>query len=41
MDAAKALALASTDTKPIWNYVIEGRFKVKGSVIPLILVPTV
>jgi len=40
MDAAKGIALASSGTEPIWRY-IEAEIKVKGPVLPLILVPTV
>ena len=40
MDAAKAIALASSGTRSIWHY-IEPNAKVKGAVPPLILVPTV
>ena len=40
MDAAKAVVLASTATKPIWRY-IEAGDEVTGPVPSLILVPTV
>ena len=39
MDTAKGIVLASTGTKPIWDY-IGTDIKVSGSVLPLILVPT-
>lgn len=39
MDTAKGIVLASTGTKPIWDYV-GSDIKVSGSVLPLILVPT-
>ncbi len=41
MDAAKGIVLASTDTKPIWDYVVGSGGKVRGPAVPLILVPTV
>lgn len=40
MDAAKAIALASSGTEPIWAY-YEDKAQAKGGVPPLILVPTV
>ncbi len=40
MDTAKGIVLASTGTKPIWDYV-GSDIKVSGSVLPLILVPTI
>ena len=40
MDAAKAIALASSGTESIWRYV-EAQAEVKGPVPSLILVPTV
>jgi len=42
MDMAKGIALASTGTKPIWDYIIEGVIEVTDEPVPpLILVPTV
>ena len=40
MDAAKGIVLASTGTRPIWDY-IERKAEAKGTAIPLMLVPTV
>lgn len=40
MDTAKGIVLASIGNKPIWDY-IGTDIKVSGSVLPLILVPTV
>jgi len=40
MDAAKGIALASTDTKPIWHYYTEAGAEIKGPVPSLIMVPT-
>lgn len=40
MDSAKGIALASTGTRPIWDY-IGGDIKVSGPLLPLILVPTI
>jgi len=39
MDTAKGIVLASTGTKPFWDY-IGTDIKVSGPVLPLILVPT-
>ena len=39
MDTAKGIALTSTGTKPIWDYVGKD-VKVSGPVLPIILVPT-
>ena len=39
MDTAKGIVLASTGTKPIWDY-IGTEIKVSGPVLPLIVVPT-
>jgi len=39
MDTAKGIVLASTGTKPIWDYVGTD-IKISGPVLPLILVPT-
>ena len=39
MDTAKGIVLASTGTKPIWDY-IGTDIKVSGPVLPLILMPT-
>jgi len=39
MDTAKGIVLASTGTKPIWDY-IGTDIKVSGPLLPLILVPT-
>jgi hypothetical protein len=40
MDSAKGIRLASTGTKPIWDYVVGGDISVTESLHPLILVPT-
>jgi alcohol dehydrogenase class IV len=40
MDAAKGIALASSGTESVWNYMTGGTDEVKGSVPPLIQVPT-
>ena len=40
MDTAKGIVLASSGTKPIWDY-IGTDIKVSGAVLPLILVPTI
>ena len=39
MDTAKGIRLASTGTKPLWDY-IGTDIKVSGTLLPLILVPT-
>jgi len=39
MDTAKGIVLASTGTKPLWDY-IGSEIKISGAVLPLILVPT-
>ena len=39
MDTAKAIVLASSDTKPVWDYVGTD-IKVDGALVPLILVST-
>ncbi len=39
MDTAKGITLASSGTKPIWDYIVTD-IKVSGPVLPLILVPT-
>ena len=40
MDSAKGIRLASTGTKPIWEYIVGGEVKVNEPLRPLILVPT-
>ena len=40
MDTAKGIVLASTGTKPFWDY-IGADIKVSGPMLPLILVPTI
>jgi len=40
MDTAKGIALASSGTKPIWDYIVTD-VKVSGPVLPIILVPTI
>ena len=40
MDAAKGIALASSGTESVWNYMMGGTDEVKGSVPLLIQVPT-
>ncbi len=39
MDTAKGIVLASTGTRPLWDY-IGSEIKISGAVLPLILVPT-
>jgi hypothetical protein len=39
MDAAKGIAVASSGTAPIWDYMVK-RAEVKGVVPPIILIPT-
>ena len=40
MDTAKGIVLASSGTRPIWDYIVTD-VKVSGAVLPLILVPTI
>ena len=40
MDTAKGIVLASSGTKPFWDYIVTD-IKVSGAVLPLILVPTI
>jgi len=40
MDTAKGIVLASSGTRPIWDYIVTD-IKASGAVLPLILVPTI
>jgi alcohol dehydrogenase YqhD (iron-dependent ADH family) len=40
MDTAKGIALASSGTAPVWNYVIN-QVKTEGLIVPIIQVPTI